>query len=200
MKLKPVTRDEFVSAFNAAWIEIYEGERKNRLDILYDEKSDWNAIMFGESPKELDGTSLLERAISKLRADRGVSFDRERQKVDVFGRIKVCDFDDHAAYANAIMIEVENNTSTCYEEFWKLLHSRCPLKVLITYDLVNPKDLVRARARIAEMFQKASRVLGSDDLESYLLIVGKWAKESLEIRWSFEQITSDGRFIELPTP
>lgn len=198
-----VSRGQFRQAFLAAWAEVYVGERRKKLLVhAYREKPKrWTNIMFGQKPLLLCGKSLLARTVDELnKLDIGgeLDFDRERHKVDVFGRVKEDPKGDHTGGINVVMIEVENDTKKSYEEFWKLVHSRCTLRVLITYRVPGKEEDLRSALKSMQgIYNHATDVLASDEANAYLLIVGtRKAKDAQDILWEFYGLDSQGRFTE----
>lgn len=187
-----VSREQFVEAFLKAWEEVYQGDRKVTLNRLYDSSTEWTDVMCGEAPRALAGQSLIHRAFDKLDIGMKVDFDRERNKVDAFGRVFPGEHHDHTDGVNVIMVEVENSTATSHLEFWKLVQSRCPLKVLVTYELGNARVLRAARDEMGHIYLRHRSVLGTDDAEAYLLVVGTRDEGSPDIRWEFFGMGADG--------
>jgi hypothetical protein len=200
-----VTREQFREAFLAAWKNAYyaESDRRSALEVIYrDSWSGWTEVMLGKRPQVLKGRRcLIWRAFEELSKIVGASIqtDLERQDVDAFGRVVREPHNCHTDGANLVMVEVENDTKKSYEEFWKLVHSRCPLKVLVTYRApTRPDELKVALDRMQAIYKHAKDVLGDDLREAYLLVVGTRAKEkSPEILWEFYGLNSDGYFAEV---
>ena len=185
MKSSAPSKSDFLRAFNEAWEEAYSRLRPS-IDGIYEKRTEWNKLMFGAKPAALENRSLLARTLERLKVDdKPVLFDPERHKVDVFGRIFIEESRrEHAGYINVVMIEVENDTEHSYEEFWKLLHSRCPLRVLITYEHEKSHVHTEALARYARMYKAAVQYLGEDNPDAYLVIIGtRSAAPERKIEW-----------------
>lgn len=192
-----VSREKFVEAFDKAWKEVYRDDRKATLDRLYDSTTEWTDVMCGQAPRAMAGESLIRRTFGHLDVGKlKVDFDRERSKVDAFGRVIPGEHHDHTDGVNLIMVEVENSTETSYFEFWKLVQSRCLLKVLVTYELDNARVLQGALEQMYQIYQRHRDVLGPDNTESYLLVVGTRDEGNPDIRWKFFGLTGDGHFTE----
>lgn len=196
-----VSREQFRQAFLNAWGKVYSDEnRKPDLEVIYRESwSGWTEIMLGKAPHLLDDKCLIARAFDELSiiVGKAIQFDPERHDVDAFGRVKENQGGDYEEGVNVVMVEVENNTKRSYEEFWKLVHSRCTLKVLFTYLVPGREDEFHgALNEMQKICERATTVLGPDDKEDYLLVVG-WRKDGKpEIHWRFLGLNADGRFTE----
>ncbi len=193
-----VTREQFIEAFKRAWDEINRGPTKGLLESLYDDKKPWTEIMCGRSPGAVGGRSLVQRTFDNLDFGMQLHFDPERSKVDAFGRVfPGGQHRDHADGVNVVMLEVENETQKSYEEFWKLVQSRCPLKVLISYEASNSQYLKKAKTRMREIHARYCEVLGADDPRAYLLVVGTRDSGKPDIYWMYYGMAPDGNFTEV---
>ena len=193
MTSRLLDKDRFIRAFLKAWNDVYPTARA-RIDKAYESDKKWTDVMLGEALETLGGKSLLARtieALDLLPCGR-VEFDPERHKVDVFGRVRLkTRRAPHAGYLNVLMIEVENNTADAYQEFWKLLQSRCALRVLITYELTRPEVHRKALETCAEMYRDADQYI-KDDPDAYLVLMGTRSAEfPKSIQWKFYELRND---------
>lgn len=171
--MSAVTARQFVEAFQAAWDSAYASKRAEIKDI-YNKRRLWTELICG-SAAALGPSSkpIVQCALESLtHGGKTVEYDRERHKVDAFGRVAICDPAKwYIDYVNVVMVEVENDVERSEEEFWKLLHARCPLKVLITYDYNDPDTRLRVPRSFEKMYLAAEQYLGPDP-GKYVLIMG----------------------------
>ncbi len=191
------TKEEFVSAFLEVWKSVL-AKREGELVAAYNNRRLWTELMCGErSSLSPSGRSILQMTLEQLRVNgQQIEFDRERHKVDAYGRVRVgSDRGDFTDCMNAVMVEVENDVESSHEEFWKLLHSRCQLKILITYDYNSKKIEEDARSKFESMYREATPILGPDPA-SYLLVIGgrKDRSPTGPIEWRFWDLKESGRF------
>ncbi len=186
--MSAVTAREFAEAFESAWKRAYEG-RRSEIEEAYNNRRLWTELMCGsESPLSPDRVPLIKAAMESLQHfGKSILFDRERHKVDAFGRVLIgAKHTNYTDCVNVVMVEVENDVERAEEEMWKLLHSRCPLKILVTYDYNDRKIREHKVATFAQMYRGMEPFLGVDPAE-YLLIIGGRVDDSrgAEIVWRY---------------
>jgi hypothetical protein len=184
-----ISPEDFFAAFLKAW-ERKRGDARVPVEELFvDGGARWTSVVCGESPGAEMPQPLIALTIEELAAQYpGIAYDRERHKVDAFARIPRPSVagapTSYLDYFNVAMIEVENSVTDSVEEFWKLLHSRVPLKVLITYDYNRAQNVGRMLGEFSSMHNESVRALG-DDVSAYLVIFGgrDGFDEKRSIRW-----------------
>lgn len=160
-------------------------------------------------------TSIINSIIEKA----GYISQNEYYRVDVVGWVSYSD--KHKSEGDSvglrphiwdleIAVEHENSIMDWTDELCKLIHIRCPLKVIISYNHYdirfndeNPKS-DRRKLDCALSWMKQVRAFSKDMNEEYLIIIGnamgKADKRSAYKRYDFRGYSykySDDRFMEL---
>ncbi len=198
--MQRVSAEDFRDAFEAAWRSLSESalgpEARNAFE---NGGRRWTRVMLG-APGEQAGQALsvIARAFEILNRGREshLDLDLERHKVDAFGRVRRMNWQDsawpdHVSYLNMLMIEVENRVEDSIEEFWKFVHYRIPLKVLVTYDYCRKDNRAFQLSKYDELRREAEVLLGPD-VSDYLVIFGGREDETArdftdrgEIKWRY---------------
>lgn len=126
------------------WDKFAERLKKDISEL--NDRSDWLA----KCKSSTEWTAFMTKSLIQLGKDLG--FDKKRGIGTEFYRIDLGYFVVHDPVKDIegkfydynwdleVAIEHENNSSTWYYEFVKLVHINCGLKVLITYHKHNNKD------------------------------------------------------------
>jgi hypothetical protein len=168
--------------FWEVFIEHWNGLRSEEKE-KWDQGSDveWTEVMLGNSKAntEAEGGLLVEcvrEYLNKLLPDKDPLVRCEWDKIDLVGLTRYGEKNWYEASLQ-IMIEHENRVDATYDiesEFYKLLHWRAPLKVLVCYrkasELVNERYKEK-QALFSRMYMEALQLMRADTAE-YLMLVG----------------------------
>ena len=136
---KKITADEFVDAFTKEW-EVFSVERNVSGITPFEARGNWTLQMTTEN-------GFLHRVMRRLNAaGRELEYRMEWYKVDalyvggedIYGRNLTYPSEVHAIIEH----EFDENLET---EMWKLIHWRCPLKVIINYDWAESEKTSTSR-------------------------------------------------------
>ena len=96
-----------------------------------------------------------------------------------------------------ILIEVENDCNTAWQEMTKLTWVRCPLKVLVTYNSSDENESIIALENemlvqsFTTIIDQSNKTFADNVQTEYLMIVGNAKDENLN--WNFFQFDSTGK-------
>lgn len=196
-----ISPQQFAEAFDVAWVSQYSG-RRAEIEALWTSwsKRPWTEFMCRSSAEAAGPLCLVEMTFANL-GIQGACFDPQRHTVDAFLRAPrnpLAPSRRHTDWLNVVMVEVENEPELAHEEFWKLLHSRVPLKVLITYDLKpETATTIRLLETYAEMYRDAARILGPDSTQYLVSFAGRQSPAAgAPLAWSHYEL-AEQRFVPL---
>ena len=169
-----LTAEEFRKGFTAAWKERWSSDIEG-LHTKYASTREWTELM-------LDKRGLLADVCKRLSTiERPLVYRQEWSKFDaLFVQGKAVDSDEVMdEYPIHALIEHEN-ADHLDTEMWKLIHWRCPLKVLIFYDwnvgektTDNRKRWLQCRmGGMRGMLKRANAFCPESSATEYLFIVG----------------------------
>jgi hypothetical protein len=184
-----ISADDFLRAFAGTWAE--ERADGRMAECPYEPGGNWTKLMLG-------GGGFLSKVVEKLgpvTGDRSMGYVREIYTVDFVIRGGKDIFRQGLCYPSCIYALIEHELGfDVEEEMWKLLHWRCPLKVLITYDW-SQDEKSRSTNKRSWLEGKLQVLWGMlDDVESfqgpdsacYIFLIGDREKEDGPIsRWRF---------------
>jgi hypothetical protein len=196
-----ITPEQFFSAFNTAWETRCRALGTSIEPLFVNGGRPWTSFMCGPATEGDALQPLIKLTIDELKnLHPQLEYDPERHNVDAFARVPRSNLPNPAAgyrdYCNVVMVEVENRVDESTEEFWKLLHSRVPLKVLITYDYNDEKTVQRMLARLSAMYSNSIDALG-DDSAGYIVIFGgrREFRKGEPIEWRAHKL-EQGTFLQ----
>jgi hypothetical protein len=184
-----ITSDDFRKAFICTWAE--ESADGRMAERPYERGGNWTRLMLGDG-------GFLSKVSAKLgpaTGDSNVGHVREVYTVDFLIRGGKDTFRENLCYPSGIYAIVEHELGfDLEEEMWKLLHWRCPLKVLITYDWSEDEKSrsLKKRCWLDEklraswwMLDEVEKFQGKDSA-SYLVLIGDRKSENGRIyQWRF---------------
>lgn len=141
----------------------------------------------------LDRNGMLSMVCKKLSSltEKPLFYTREWYTVDALFIGGEDTYGRELGYPSEIHTVIEHeNASDVETEMWKLLHWRCPLKVLIFYDFNEANKAIRSRSvwlqekldALRKMYQAVDVFFPDAEGTEYLIIVGN-RDEAGQIRW-----------------
>lgn len=178
---------QFWNIFSDHWQNVTDGDKKN-----WHEDALWTRFMLGDSPANTDakGGLLVDCVEAHLRflapeTDRTDRLIRcEWSKIDLAGLTRYGEEKTWYKTSLQVIVEHENRVDTVYDlesEFYKLLHWRAPLKVLVCYhkpDETRDRRYRDKQVLFSRMYKEALFLMGVDAAE-YLMIVGGRRNEDI---------------------
>lgn len=140
--------------------------------------------LFDIYKKDAEFTPVVTKIIEKIIQEAGYTSQREYFRIDVIGWVSR--FEDMKADAEAeglkvkphlwdlkIAVEHENSKSDWSDEVMKLIHVKCPLKVIIGYSYSNERGEIEKKKLdfVAKWMQEIDALNKGMD-EQYLIILG----------------------------
>jgi hypothetical protein len=175
------TAKEFLSKFLEAYHEAWDGLSPQMREQVWTHFHDWNLFMLWRSGKRPEG---LEKSVLAGTAER---LDLEYYEAEPL-RFDGAFYDKAQAgkhrfpFPILVAFEHENDHRGFDQEIVKLLSVRCPLKVGITYTLLDDagantpekrKNAIEAiRRMVISDFNEISAVVKEDASSEYLFLVG----------------------------
>jgi len=168
-----ITASDFITAFKHV-LQTRAETDPDKLLAAYETDPSWTDYMLGDG-------GVLDHTASQLRQlDESLRYDREWYTIDavLYGSENLCGKGKYPAGVHAV-IEHENGDDV-RPEMWKLLHWRCPLKILIFYDWNDDEKSTGKRRNFAqntlalleEMHSTVARFQAEEEA-AYLLITAK---------------------------
>ncbi len=168
------TADKFITAFKQVLQDRYDADAEKLL-AAYVQNRAWTAYMLSNNS---DDNGVLKDTAEKLRQfDESLRYGVEWYTIDAvfYGGENLLEAGEYPSRLYAI-IEHENSDDVGHE-MWKLLHWRCPLKILIFYDWNEEDKRTENRRRfmqntlcsLKKMHSAVSQFQAKENAE-YLLI------------------------------
>lgn len=173
-----ITVNDFLSSFHEVW-ERELNARKEELEEAFLGDDSWTPMMLSEN-------GIIEQVSESLNPRVPNQVRREWSKVDAMligsGSLEASPNFPHELFA---IIEHENGPNV-EEEMWKLLHWRCPLKVLIFYDWPQESKTTNARetwldqklTRLSKMYWSANDFNLESASTNYIFLIGRRTADS----------------------
>jgi hypothetical protein len=183
--------EAFLKAFQIVW----QNELKNPDSLA--QKNPWNIDNRGDWTKYIlsKKNGLLSKMVPNLQeVDPNLAYTSEWYTVDGLFVGGVDLFREDLSYPSAIYTLIEHELdSNIEEEIWKLLHWRCPLKVLFFYDWAEDdkgtaarKDFIKEKVNTAIfMKNKVSEFWTENSSTQYLFLIGKRKTLNSQITWNY---------------
>lgn len=191
--MKKITADCFWREFLHVWDSYLQADVDGALLEKFSSNVAWTQFVLSR-----DG--LMDRIRKRFsHLVQNLSYQLEWSKVDALfvGGKNLCERLGNYPSEVHVLIENENNDDL-ETEMWKLLHWRCPLKVLVFYDwseheiASHPVKAKWAEGRIQklkEMRQEVNQFWPESPETEYLMIIGQRTRVGA-ISWRHEIITS----------
>ncbi len=140
--------------------------------------------LFDIYKKDAEFTPVVTKIIEKIIQEAGYTSQREYFRIDVIGWVSR--FENMKADAEAeglkvrahlwdlkIAVEHENSKSDWSDEVMKLIHVKCPLKVIIGYSYSNERgEIERKKLDFVAKWMQEIDALNKGMDEQYLIILG----------------------------
>ncbi len=154
--------------------------------------------LFDIYKKDAEFTPVVTKIIEKIIQEAGYTSQREYFRIDVVGwvsRYKDMEADardkklkvDAHVWDLKIAVEHENSKSDWSDEVMKLIHVKCPLKVIIGYSYSNERgEIERKKLDFVAKWMQEIDALNKGTDEQYLIILGNgcnrkgWASDYTE--------------------
>lgn len=184
----------FLTEFASVWEGITSTREQEIID-KYSNDTAWTDFMLGEE-------GLLEKISNKFNEkDRPVKMKREYYKLDglYVGGENI--FRSDYMYPSDIYALIEHeNGEYVEEEMWKLIHWRCPLKILIFYDWsdyekTTPKRKVWVKNKLEallEMLDQVDKFNTESSVTEYLFLIGSRKNEQSIPYWKWASSCQTG--------
>jgi hypothetical protein len=163
----------------------------------------WKILMIGKAGSP--SPSILGKMLEKFRVlDTKMKFRYELYTVDVAIVGGTDTFQKDLRYPSSVYAVIEHEMNWYpEEEMWKLLHWRCPLKVLITYDYTEDQKKGRPSRqtwldkKIETLWQMRDAVdgfQGDEQGTNYLFLIGETKYPDGQVGgWRYASSEPDGR-------
>lgn len=190
-----LSAEQFRNGFMAAWKERWSSDLEG-LEKQYSSTTGWTQLM-------LKDECLLADVCRRLStSERPLVYRTEWAKFDaLFAQGKALGGDEVMdGYPIHALIEHEN-ADHLETEMWRLIHWRCPLKVLIFYDwnvdgrtTDNRKGWLQWRMKhLREMLRRANAFCPESSATEYLFIVGhRDDRQCIQWRWATNATLDSG--------
>lgn len=172
----------FLTEFATVWEEVTSTRAQEIID-KYSNNTAWTDFMLGDE-------GLLEKISNKYNEeDMPVKMKREYYTLDGLYVGGENLFRSDYMYPSDIYALIEHeNGNNVEEEMWKLIHWRCPLKVLIFYDWAEDEKKSGKRENwlndkletLMDMIEKVDKFNTESNITEYLFLIGS-CKDKLSL-------------------
>lgn len=183
-----ISSEVFLNSFRSTWNETLLDNPAEYLNPWYFGKPGWTKFMMCEN-------GICYKMLNDLRNyDKEMKYVREVYTVDglFIGGDNL--FRKNLQYPSNIYVLIEHeNNANVEEEMWKLIHWRCPLKVIFMYDYAESekKDAQKSEWIISKlktlytMHDLCNHFHGENPETEYLLLVGARKQPEDNIFWKY---------------